>query len=119
MKYRKQLADGDYSFGNNMQDYLDGQEAIAQAIKTKVLLFYGEWWEDISQGIPMFQSIIGQSNKRNVTNALELLLEDRVKEVPGIAVVNEITSTITDRTISVYIRCTTENDELVEVEVSI
>ena len=54
MKYRKQLANGDYSFGNNIQDFYTGQEAIAQAIKTKILLFYGEWWEDISQGIPMF-----------------------------------------------------------------
>lgn len=119
MKYRKQLADGDYSFGNNIQDFLEGQEAIGQAIKTKILLFYGEWWEDISQGIPMFQSVVGQTNKSNVTNALELLLNERVQEVPGVEVVNEITATISGRTISIYIRCTTENNEQVEVEVSI
>lgn len=119
MKYRKQLTNGDYSFGNNIQDFLTGQEAIAQAIKTKVLLFYGEWWEDISQGIPMFQSIIGQTNKSNVTNALELLLNERVLEVPGVEVVNEVTATVNGRTIYVYIRCTTENNEQVEVEVSI
>jgi len=119
MKYRKQLADGDYSFGNNMQDFLEGQEAIAQAIKTKILLFYGEWWEDVAEGIPMFQSIVGQSNRNNVINALELLLNERVLEVPGVEVVNEITTALEGRTISVYIRCTTENNEQVEVEVSI
>ena len=67
----------------------------------------------------MFQSIIGQTNKSNVTNALELLLNERVLEVPGVEVVNEVTATVNGRTISVYIRCTTENNEQVEVEVSI
>ena len=119
MKYRKQTPTGDYSFGNNNQDFVSGQKAIAQAIKTKILLFYGEWWEDISEGIPMFQSIVGQTNKSNVANALELLLNERVLEVPGVEVVNEITATIDGRTISIYIWCTTENNEQVEVEVSI
>lgn len=119
MKYRKQTKDGDYSFGNNSQDFLSGQEAIAQAIKTKVLLFYGEWWEDISEGIPMFQSIVGQTNKSNVANALELLLNERILEVLGVLVVNEITANISQRSIYVYIRCTTENNKQVEVEVNI
>lgn len=119
MRYRKQLANGDYSFGYNMQDFLDGQEAIAQAIKTKILLFYGEWWEDISEGIPMFQSFIGQTSSKNLTNAMELLLNERISEVTGVAVVNEVTATIDKRKISVYARCTTNEDEQVEVEVSI
>ena len=119
MKYRRQDKNGDYVFGHNKNDYVSGNLAVAYAIKSKILLFYGEWWEDISQGIPMFQSIVGQTNKSNVTNALELLLNERVQEVPGVEVVNEITATISGRIISIYIRCTTENNEQVEVEVSI
>ena len=54
MKYRKLTSTGDYSFGNNMNDFVEGSEAIAQAIKTRVLLFYREWWESVLW-IPSFR----------------------------------------------------------------
>ena len=53
MKYRKLDENGDYSFGNNSLDFISDADAIAQAIKTKILLFYGEWWENTAIGIPM------------------------------------------------------------------
>lgn len=43
MKYRKLDNTGDYSFGSGLTDFVENKEAIAQAIKTKILLFYGEW----------------------------------------------------------------------------
>ena len=44
MKYRKLDNNGDYSFGSGFSDFVYDKNAIAQAIKTKILLFYGEWW---------------------------------------------------------------------------
>ena len=58
MKYRKLDENGDYVFGNNSYDYIEKDEAIAQAIKTKLYLFYGEWWEDISLGLQFIETAL-------------------------------------------------------------
>lgn len=118
MKCRKLSNDGDYVFGNNSQDYLDSPYSVAIAIKTKILLFYGEWWENLGSGIPMFQSILGQANKENIKNSLQMLLMDRIKEVPEVSAVNSVSITIVERAISVEINVTTTSGEQVEVEVN-
>ena len=46
MRYRKLTETGDYSFGNGSLDYISGVAAIAQAVKTRIMLFLAEWWED-------------------------------------------------------------------------
>lgn len=64
MKYRRLDTDHDMCFGKGAQDYLvdsvSNPEAVAQAIQTRLLLFLGEWWENINDGLPMFQQILGQ-----------------------------------------------------------
>lgn len=117
MKNRKLSPSGDYVFGNNNQDYVEGSTAVAIAIKTKILLFYGEWWEDLGTGIPMFQSIIGQVNKESIKNSLQMLLIDRIKEVPEVSSVNLVSISVVDRTISTEINVTTTSGEQAEVEV--
>lgn len=90
MLYRTLDENGDYSFGNNKQDYIGGVDAIAQAIQTKVLLFYGEWWENIGIGIPMFQSIIGQMNPEALKISSSLLITQRIQEIPEVKSVNNV-----------------------------
>lgn len=80
MKNRKLTSTGDYSFGNNERDFIQDNEALAQAIKTRILLFYNEWWEDIEAGIPMFQNVLGQVNEKNISLALQSLLTKRIQE---------------------------------------
>ena len=120
MIYRNKTDNGDYCFGNNKQDYVSGSGAVALAIKSKILLFYGEWWEDKSIGIPMFQSIIGQSNRQSVIAALQQFLKNRILEIPQVVSVDRIdVESDTGRRLKVNIRCAVENNERVEVEVSI
>lgn len=119
MKYRKLTAQNDYSFGNGLNDFYYDKEAIAQAIKTKILLFYGEWWEDITIGIPMFQSILGQVDQESIKTTSALLLRKRILETPGVRSVDDIQTEIIKRTLRFTIYCTTVENEQVEVEVSI
>lgn len=120
MIYRNQTSTGDYCFGYNRQDYIDGSKAVALAIRSKVLLFYGEWWEDKSIGIPIFQSIIGQANRENVKAALQSFLENRILEIPQVTSVDRIVvEDLTVRKLKVTINCTVDNNEKVEVEVTI
>lgn len=90
MKARKLDSNYDYVFGNNSQDYVDGAEAVAIAVRTKVLLFYKEWWEDRSIGIPMFESIMGQVNKNNIRMAAISLITKRILEVPEVKKVDSV-----------------------------
>ena len=120
MKYRKQeVYTGDYTFGYGVGNFYGGNEAVAQAIKTKILLFYGEWWENLGLGIPMFQSIIGQTNKNNVNIAAQSLLRKRILEVNEVTSIVSLSATVENRVFSCDIVCKTDNDELVTVEVNI
>lgn len=117
MKYRRQTDTGDYVFGNNSNNYVSGNYAVGYAIKSKILLFYGEWWEDIGIGIPMFQSIIGQVKSNALKNSMQMLLSDRIKEVEEVAAVNKVEIESLKRTLTCNVNVTTTNNEVVEVEV--
>lgn len=117
MRYRALDKNGDYSFGNNSQDYLSGVDAIAQAIKTKILLFYGEWWENIGIGIPMFQSIIGQANPEMLKTSVSLLIEQRILEIEEVVSVENTVVTIEGRKLSFEVTVNTR-DEQITVEVA-
>ena len=120
MRYRKQEEyTNDYTFGYGIGNFYGGNTAVAQAIKTKILLFYGEWWENLGIGIPMFQSIIGQTNRNNVNIAAQSLLRKRILEVEEVTSIVSLTATIENRNFSCEVVCKTDNEEIVTVEVKI
>lgn len=118
MIYRTLTKDGDYSFGNNEWDYTSDVNAIAQAVKTKILLFYGEWWENIGEGIPMFQSLIGQMNPEGLKISASLLLSKRIQEVEGVVSVDRIEVDTEGRTLNFTVDITTTSGQTT-VEVNI
>ena len=119
MKYRKLDENGDYTFGNNSFDYIEKDEAIAQAIKTKLYLFYGEWWEDISLGLPMFQSILGQVSNNNLRQTVILLCAEQINLVEGVTSVDSISVDISARKLGLTIDVTTENGTTINLEVEL
>ena len=119
MKYRKLDENGDYSFGNNSFDYIDADNAIAQAIKTKLQLFYGEWWEDISLGLPMFQSILGQVSNENLRRTVILLCAEQIQNVEGVSSVDSIDVAISARKLTLDIDVTTEYNTSLTTEVEL
>jgi hypothetical protein len=68
-------------FGRGPSDYLEDSAgnpiAIAQAIQTRMLLFRGEWWENIKDGLPLWQQILGQRIKNK--GIIDRILVDRIK----------------------------------------
>jgi len=77
MRYRR-IVNGEPSYGQSQQDFLQGINAVAQAIQTRLQLFYGEWWEDISDGLPLWTDIIGfgGSNKNKINAIISKRISD-------------------------------------------
>ncbi len=99
MRYRRLDSNHDYMFGKGKDDYLvdstGNPNAIAQAIKTRLLLFLGEWWEDQKDGLPLWQKILGTRNNEAVINRL---ITTRIKGLVlpdgsyGVKSVSQVTS---------------------------
>lgn len=119
MRYRRLDENGDYSFGINSLDYIKDNDAVVQAIKTKLYLFYGEWWEDISLGLPMFQSILGQVSNENLRRTVILLSAEQIQSVEGVSSVDSIVVAISARKLTLSIDVTTEYGSSVSTEVEL
>lgn len=106
MRYRKQSGDGDYVFGGSANDFLKDTDAVAQAIKTNLLLLKGEWWENTEKGLPLFQNILGRGGAPQNVQAADLLVRDVILGTPGVRGIKDFKSTYEGRTYS--LRCTAE-----------
>lgn len=61
MRYRKLDENGDMVFGHQQFDfYRDNPEAVAQAVKTRLMLWLEEWYLDTEDGTPWQDGIIGK-----------------------------------------------------------
>lgn len=61
--------------------FLTEREAIAQTIVTRLKLFLGEYFRDVTDGTPWFQQILGKFEN---LNAVEALLRNRIARTQGV-----------------------------------
>ena len=45
--------------GNGQSNFVSDATAVAQIIAQRLKFYKGEWWENLSEGLPLFQSILG------------------------------------------------------------
>lgn len=88
--YRKLDENGDPLWGNGQGSFLSDIDAVAQAIRTRLLLFAGEWWENLSLGTPVFQSMLGQSTSDQALQTVALLLKQRIAGAPFVTAVSQV-----------------------------
>lgn len=93
-------ANHDPMYGNGQGNFLNDIDAVAQIIQTSLLLFQGEWWADLNDGLPLFQSILGSNNGKKL-DAVSLLIQNRILAVPFVTgITNVVTTFATDRAIT-------------------
>ncbi len=103
MRYRKLTSDGDYSFGSGQLDfYRDVPEAVAQAAQTRLLLWAGEWFLDITEGTPYMLGILGKHSKESAN----VTIQDRIEGTQGLVDIEEFSSAIDADTRMMSVGCT-------------
>jgi hypothetical protein len=84
-------SDDDYSFGNGQLDfYRDEPAAVSQSVKTRLLLWLGEWFLNIDDGTPFMQGILGKYSQE----AANVTIQDRVLTTTGVVDIQNFVSTI-------------------------
>ncbi len=61
--------------------FITGQEEIEQTIRTRLRLFLGEYFRDVTDGTPWFESILGKGTSQS---AREATLRNRIARSPGV-----------------------------------
>ncbi len=76
MQYRPLDANGDYTIG--VPFLANSPQCVAQAIVTRLALWQGEWFLDVTDGTPWLQSILGR--KQNP----DAYIKQRILGTPGV-----------------------------------
>lgn len=94
MKYRKLDENEDYTIGRRDEMY-EGTEAVAQAVKTRLLLLFGEWWENRQDGTPLFEKVLGQRLRVDETpDEIDLVFSERISGTQGVSEITRFESKI-------------------------
>lgn len=97
MRYRRMDENWDYTFGQGQQCYLEGAEAVAQAIKSRLWLLYHEWWEDREDGLPLWERILGTNGTPANIAAVDGIFRDRIEKTKDVIAVLEYNSNFENR----------------------
>ncbi|MBI6548575.1 hypothetical protein [Xenorhabdus lircayensis] len=78
MRYRREDND-DYSFGQGDNTFLiDSPEAVAQAVKTRLDLWRGDWFLDTAEGTPYREAVL----EKHYSSAMAL--RERILDTKGV-----------------------------------
>lgn len=81
MRYRAQDVNGDYVVGRGAADFfVNIPAAVAQAVKTRLLLEQGEWFLDVTEGTPYSTAILGEGTRPLYDNAIR----ERILDTQGV-----------------------------------
>jgi len=77
-------------YGSGTDDYIFDQEAVMQIIQSRLRLWRSEWWENLNEGLPMFQRILG---KLGTSKAIvDRLIQNRILESPYVISITKFVS---------------------------
>lgn len=102
MRVRKLDANGDMQFGHNSADiWFNAVEGVGQAIKTRLMLFRGEWFLDITEGMPwggfpLNDQVVaqGQVLGSHTRETRDFAIKDTVLGTPGVLNIIDYSSTV-------------------------
>jgi hypothetical protein len=89
MTIRQLSPTGDYTFGNSQLDFISNTpQVIAQLVQTSLLLWLGEWYLDVTAGMPWEQGVLGKHNQATA----DVTVQDYILGVQGVSDISGFTS---------------------------
>ena len=80
MRYRALSVTGDYQFGRIGVFLIDTPEAVAQAIRTRLNLWTGEWFLNTNEGTPYETRVLGAGTQ----GTRDAAVRERILGTPGV-----------------------------------
>lgn len=78
MIYRKLDENGDYTLGRR-DEFHEDIAAVGQAIKTRLRLLLGEWWENTEDGLPLFEEVLNTYHAEGAkAERIDLIFSERI-----------------------------------------
>jgi hypothetical protein len=113
----RRLVDWDMTFGHGAVDYLVDDPAIGQNIQTRLLLFLGEWFLDVTDGTP-WGSVL--DIKPMDSRAVETVIRQRVLDTDGVTDITAYSFLFdpVSRKATISITVATVNSTVVSVQVT-
>lgn len=102
MRYRKLDADGDYTLGTGADFHQDSPQAVAQAVRTRLLLFTGEWFLDTDDGTPWDTEVLG----KYTTSTYDAVIKSRILGTQGVVSIDTYESKLDRQTRALSITAT-------------
>jgi hypothetical protein len=110
MRYRKLDISHDYTFGRR-DEFHSGAHAVAQAIRTRLLLLLGEWWEDTEDGLPLYQKITGRPFGDEDKLIADKEITERILGTAGVRELAQYSSRVDYATRGMTAECAVRTDE--------
>lgn len=86
--------------GNGQSNFLSDLQAITQIIRTRLLLFQGEWFLNLLDGLPLFQSILGSPGGTTNIQFIISLITQRILQTPYVTAISSIGASYKNRSFS-------------------
>jgi len=86
----------DTVFGSGRANYVEGQDAMLQIIKSRLSLMKGEWWENTDEGIPLWQRILGTSGVNK--SVVDSIIQQRILDTEYVKSIDSLISSIDPNT---------------------
>lgn len=107
------LVDGDIQWNAPLYDLA----AVEQAIYTRLLLFQGEWWASLTDGLPLWQSILANPAGIKSQQMMATLISNRIEGTPYVIGLANVSITFNQRNRSMSYSATV-NTQFGTVQVS-
>lgn len=97
MRVRALDVNGDWTFGKGKNDYLIDIDAVAQNIQTRLLMFLGDCFFSLTDGIDWF-NLLGSKNEAGLVLAVKTVLVN----TPGVTGIEQVSVSLsTSRAIKI------------------
>src|ERR1700676_4175393 len=73
-------------------------DAVEQIIYQRLLLFQGEWWASLTDGLPVWQSILGKGASGIALAQIEILVGERIQGTPFFTGLSSVITTFNSLT---------------------